>query len=107
MSKKRKTADAIEIMDAEFGHDPEYQEAVATEELFFTLGDLIRSIRKQHNLSQKTLAERAGTSQSAISRLEHADYEGVKLSTLENIFRALRKPLEICAGRSKCRLASV
>lgn len=34
-------------------------------------GELLKEARKRHGLSQKRLAVRAGTTQSAISRIEH------------------------------------
>ena len=41
--------------------------------------------RTEAGLSQKELAEMIGTTQSVISRLEDADYEGHSLSMLSRI----------------------
>jgi DNA-binding XRE family transcriptional regulator len=46
-------------------------------------------------LTQKELADRVGTSKSAICRLEDADYEGHSLSILKRIAEALDKRVEI------------
>jgi transcriptional regulator with XRE-family HTH domain len=41
------------------------------------------------------LAKRVGTTQSVISRLEDADYEGHSLEMLQRIAKAVNKRLEI------------
>jgi transcriptional regulator with XRE-family HTH domain len=46
-------------------------------------------LRTAADLSQKDLAERVGTTQSVISRLEDAEYDGHSLSMLERIAHAL------------------
>ncbi len=53
----------------------------------YTLGnDLVREARKRARLTQRDLAERAGTTQSAIARLE----SGRTSPTFENVIRLLR-----------------
>ena len=53
----------------------------------YTLGnDLVREARKRARLTQRELAERAGTTQSAIARLEN----GRTSPTFENVIRLLR-----------------
>jgi predicted transcriptional regulator len=46
-------------------------------------------------LTQKELADRIGTKQSAIARLEDADYDGHSLSMLQKIAGALNQRVEI------------
>jgi transcriptional regulator with XRE-family HTH domain len=46
-------------------------------------------------LSQRELAQRVGTSASAICRLEDADYDGHSLSLLKRIAQALGKRIEV------------
>ncbi|HWM62948.1 MAG TPA: helix-turn-helix transcriptional regulator [Solirubrobacterales bacterium] len=60
-------------------------------------GELIRSVRERHGLSQKRLARRVGTHQSAISRLE-ADEISPGVDTLELILRAMGERLTIAAA---------
>ena len=46
-------------------------------------------------LTQRELADRVGTTQSVIARLEDADYAGHSLSMLQRIGRALNRRVEI------------
>ena len=59
------------------------------------VASLIYEVRTQAGLSQKELAERIGTRQPVISRLEDADYEGHSLSMLIRIAETLDHELEI------------
>ena len=52
-------------------------------------------LRTKAGLTQQEVAERVGTSKSAICRLEDADYEGHSLSMLKRIAEALDKRVEI------------
>lgn len=55
----------------------------------------IHALRTEAGLTQRQLAERVGTSHSAISRLEDDDYEGHSLSMLRRIGAALGQRVEI------------
>lgn len=46
---------------------------------------LVREMRERAGLTQVELAQRVGTTQSAIARLEDAEYRGHSLSMLERI----------------------
>jgi transcriptional regulator with XRE-family HTH domain len=59
-----------------------------------TPGQLIRDVRKRHGLSQQRLARRAGTQQSAISRLE-AGKNSPSVETLELLLHAMGEQLEL------------
>lgn len=59
-----------------------------------TAGELIRSTRTRHGLSQARLALRAGTRQSAISRLER-DELSPTVETLELLLNAMGEQLEL------------
>jgi uncharacterized protein len=60
-----------------------------------TPGELIRATRTRTGLSQERLARRAGTKQSAISRLE-ADEISPTVETLDLLMRAMGERLQIC-----------
>jgi transcriptional regulator with XRE-family HTH domain len=53
-----------------------------------TPGDLIRKRRREHGLSQRELAYRAGTSQSAIARIESGD-EDITWRRLRSVLSAM------------------
>jgi transcriptional regulator with XRE-family HTH domain len=60
-------------------------------------GQLIREARERHQLSQERLALRAGTRQSAISRLERDDLSP-SVDTLDLLLKAMGEQLEL-SGR--------
>ena len=100
MKKKRATTDALEIMDAVFGaKDPRWKERVRAERYKLAVGMLIRESREAQGLTQKQLAQRVGTSQSFISRIEDANYDKLMLETLYRIAGALNLPLAIRLGK--------
>ncbi|PZV09816.1 MAG: transcriptional regulator [Leptolyngbya sp.] len=59
------------------------------------LAQLIYQARTHAGLTQQQLADRIGTKQSVIARLEDAQYEGHSLSTLQKIARVLNQRLEV------------
>jgi transcriptional regulator with XRE-family HTH domain len=62
-----------------------------------TPGELIRTTRERRGLSQARLARRAGTHQSAISRIE-ADEISPGVDTLDLLLRAMGSRLEIAGA---------
>jgi predicted transcriptional regulator len=71
--------------------EKEYEEQVINAEI----ARKIYRLRTKAGLTQQELADRLGTSKSAICRLEDADYEGHSLSMLRRIAEALDKRVEI------------
>src|SRR5438309_1269187 len=61
-------------------------------------------LRTAAGLSQAELAKRVGTTQSVISRLEDADYEGHSLAMLRRIAAAVQRRVEIRFVPRKRRL---
>lgn len=57
-------------------------------------GALIREARRRHGLGQAELAKRLGTSQPAISRIEH-DQVSPTVETVERILNALGETLRV------------
>lgn len=55
----------------------------------------IAALRKQAGYSQKALANKLGTSQQQISRLESPSYEGHSLSMLRRVARALGSEIHV------------
>ena len=61
----------------------------------FEIAKEIIKLRKDANLTQKELADRVGTSQPAIARLESGNYKNVSLKFLRKIGKALNAVPEI------------
>ena len=61
----------------------------------FALGQLIYDLRSQAGLSQRALAERMGTTQSVISRLEEGGGAKNRLDTLARVATALDRHLVV------------
>lgn len=104
--KRRFKSSAIRFLyDRHIGNDPK---EIGTYEQEVFNADLARKIfelRTKAGLSQRELAQRVGTSASAICRLEDADYEGHSLSVLKRIAEALNKRVEIRFAPKRLRSA--
>lgn len=93
--KMAKTNDALKILKRMTADDPEIEEMVRESSLNAELAQLIYTARTQAGLTQQQLADRIGTKQSVIARLEDADYAGHSLSMLYKIAQALNQRLEV------------
>jgi DNA-binding XRE family transcriptional regulator len=71
------------------GDDDELRAMINEEAANAEVAALIHDVRTSAGLTQKELAERAGTSQPVIARLEDADYQGHSLAMLRRIASAL------------------
>src|SRR3990172_4243815 len=92
---KRKTTDAVEILKRRTAKDPKLQELYEEEKINLQAASAIRQAREAAGLTQGQLAEKIGTTQSVISRLEDADYEGHTLKMLERIAEVLNQRVVI------------
>jgi transcriptional regulator with XRE-family HTH domain len=94
--KKKITTNAIDILhDRYIGTDTERRASLQEERINAEVARTIYELREERGLTQEALAELVGTTQSVISRLEDADYEGHSLSMLNRIARALNKSLAV------------
>ncbi len=93
--ESRKTTDALVILDRMAGDSPELRRLTEEARVNAAVAQLIYAARTKAGLSQAQLAERIGTKQSVISRLEDADYEGHSLTMLHRIAAALGQCIEI------------
>jgi len=91
----KKTTDALAILDRMAGESAELRRLTEEARVNAAVAQLIYEARNKAGLSQAELAERIGTKQSVISRLEDADYEGHSLSMLQRIAAALGRCVEI------------
>lgn len=75
--------------------DPELKREYDSVEVEFALAREIIALRQQHNLTQRQLAERAGTSQPAIARVESGNYRNLSLALIRRLAAALDAEPEI------------
>jgi len=92
---QKRTTDALEIMDRLTGNSPEMADLLEQERANLDIARKIYDLRTKAKLSQGELAKKVGTTQSVISRLEDADYEGHSLAMLRRIAAALEKRVQI------------
>jgi ribosome-binding protein aMBF1 (putative translation factor) len=92
---KRRTSDGLAILDSMTGKDPKMLALIEAEAEKLRMAKAIYELRTKAGLSQTDLAKRIGTTQSVISRLEDADYEGHSLEMLQRIAKALNNRIEI------------
>ena len=90
-----KGTDALEYIRKKYGNYPEFEEGVGKARTDLAVGQMIYDARQEAGLTQTELAKLVGTTQSVISRLEDADYEGHSLPMLNRIAAALHKQVEI------------
>ncbi|MGD0412842.1 MAG: XRE family transcriptional regulator [Verrucomicrobiota bacterium] len=88
-------SDAEVILDRMAGESLELRRLTEEARINAAVAQLIYSARTKTGLSQSELAEKLGTRQPVISRLEDADYEGHSLSMLQRIAAALGQRLVI------------
>ena len=74
--------------------DPKFRKGFEEEYEKFMLGEQLAEIRHAAHLTQKEVAERIGTTASAISRYESASYDRYELGTL-------RKIVSACGGKMR------
>jgi len=94
-AETKKTTDAVTILDRMAGENPQLRRLAEEARMNAAVAQLIYAAREKAGLSQAELAERIGTKQSVISRLEDADYEGHSLSMLHRIAVAVGPCVEI------------
>lgn len=96
MTRKRKTTDAVEILHKRYVKgDPRRKAALEVERANADIAQMIHDVRVDVGLTQKQLAKMIGTTQSVVSRLENADYEGHSLSMLRRVAKALGKRVRV------------
>ncbi len=89
---KEKSWVAKKLSDAKFskGYEDEYAK--------LSIGEQLAALRLHANLTQAQVAKKVGTTASAVSRYENADYDRYELQTL-------RKIVEACGGKIKIVVA--
>ena len=90
-----KTTQASDILRRKTGINPDTDPEMLQIVEDYRIAQMIFDARKTSGLTQTELAEAVGTTQSVISQLEDADYEGHSLSMLRRIAKALHRRVEI------------
>ncbi len=90
-----KTTNAVEILKQTTGIDPDIDPEMLKISEDFRIAQMIYDARTDIGLTQTQLAEKVGTTQSVISQLEDADYDGHSLSMLRRVAAALKSHVEV------------
>ena len=92
--KAKSTTNGVEILHKRYiGNNTARKALLEKERVNAEVAQLIYDLRTQAGMTQKALADRIGTTQSVISRLEDADYEGHSLDMLTRVANALNQRL--------------
>lgn len=92
----KKNSDALKILHNRYiKNDPAREASLERERVNAQVARTIYELRKDAGLSQGELAELVETTQSVISRLEDADYDGHSLTMLQRIAKALSCRLNV------------
>jgi transcriptional regulator with XRE-family HTH domain len=75
--------------------DQEYRDSYAESFMNSCVAAQIKILREEREFTQQELAEKIGTKQAGISRLENVNYSAWKVETLRKVARALRVRLRI------------
>lgn len=96
MTKKRTTKDAVKVLHHRYIKGNKKQlESLQRQRENLNIAEMIYNLRTQAGLSQKQLADLVGTTQSVISRLEDADYNGHSLAMLRKIASAFKQKVQV------------
>lgn len=85
----------MEKIRQDLAADPELNELFQKELAELKLAEQIQAARQSANLSQADLANRIGTKQTGVARMERADYSGYTVTTLAKIAAATGKRLDV------------
>ena len=92
---QKRDGGALALVEHLTGNSREMADLIAQEEANLDIARKIYEMRTAAGLSQAALARKVGTTQSVISRLEDADYDGHSLAMLRRIAAALERRVEI------------
>lgn len=99
-TNKRKSSNARHILARITGEDTKLRQQIEEQKLNARIAEMILAAREEAGLTQGQLAQLVGTTQSVISRLEDANYQGRSLTMLQRIADALHRRLEVRLIRS-------
>jgi len=107
MNNEKRKSDAVSILHRRYiGDDAERQVSLHKERVNSEIARMIYDLRKEAGLTQKDLAQKIGTTQSVVSRLEDADYDGHSLSMLSRIAKVLNCTLAVSMDTGKSEIGT-
>ena len=95
MMSDKPTSDGMKILDRMIGNDAELREMYEQAKMDIQIAQLVYDARSSAGLSQQELAQMLNTTQSVISDLEDADYDGHSLSMLRRVAQVLNREVKI------------
>ena len=95
MKMAKTTTDAVKILERTSGINPDSDPEMLQIAEGFRIAQMVYDARSAAGMTQKQLADAVGTTQSVISQLEDAEYDGHSLSMLRRIAKALHRKVEI------------
>jgi transcriptional regulator with XRE-family HTH domain len=90
-----RTRDYAKVIRNKIAADTDLAATIESECFNADIAMTVYEARIEAGLTQKELADRAGTHQSVISRIEDADYNGHSITLLKRISHALGKSLRV------------
>ncbi len=96
--------DALAVMTKMFGGEPGWEKGVADATAAAEIAEEVYALRERHGLTQRELATRIGSSQSAVARMEDGEYRGHSMSVLRRMAAAVGEQVSfkfVAASRSK------
>lgn len=85
--------------------DPKFKAGFLLEYEKISIGEQLMRLRNSANLTQAAVAEKIGTTASAVSRYESAEYDRYELKTLQKIVTACGGVMHIVVEPAKKRAA--
>jgi transcriptional regulator with XRE-family HTH domain len=85
----------MKILQHRFGIDPDRDPQIRKIAEDYRIAQMIYDARTAAGFTQRELAKAIGTTQSVISQLENADYDGHSLSMLRRIAEALQMTVRV------------
>ena len=63
--------------------------------MLFELGEKIKTLRKEKNLSQEELAKKSGISRATLSKLENGNLTKISIATLDRVLGVLGFTIDV------------
>lgn len=92
---KKTTTDFAQFIRSKLAKNPDLADSVEEARVTADIAEEIYQARIEAGLTQKELAERIGSQQSVIARLEDSDYQGHTVNILRRIAAATGKHLGV------------